>query len=128
MIEFVQKALVALGIVDLTVKEVDDAFRIYSDGEEIGRFRMKELPGCNAAVVFHRAWVPENRRGQGHGKTLHKIRLAAAAAAGYSLAICTVVTANAAQNAILTEFGWKPERVWDNPKTGNKVCLWSRGL
>jgi predicted GNAT family acetyltransferase len=134
MLEHVQAVLRSLDVTGGTTASLmraDDgaeSFSIQKNDEEIGRFRMKELPGCSGAVVFCRAWVPSAFRGRGFGKMMHKVRIEAARRAGYSLAICTVVVTNASQIAILTEFGWRLARQWRNPKTGNDVGLWTRGL
>jgi predicted N-acetyltransferase YhbS len=88
------------------------------------RFRATVMPGCANVLLFSHVELDEALRGGGLGRELHRLRLAAATQAGAAVCLCTCVTGNAPQEAILRRFGWRPQAEFTSVR-GNPIRLWS---
>ena len=112
----------------LTVAEADDIFTVWLDYEgksELARFHISQMPGCRAVAIFSRSWVRSDYQGKGIGTLLHKMRLDAAKAGGFSVAICTIDVNNKPQRAILEKFRWVDRgSPFTNADTGHTVQVW----
>lgn len=87
--------------------------------------RIDELIGCSQVAVFNSSFVlNKNNRGKGHGTSAHEERIIEAIRLGYDVAICTVVSTNTAEIAILKKFGWRQVAEFYSSKTDNDVQLW----
>lgn len=87
--------------------------------------RIDELIGCSQVAVFNSSFVfNKSNRGKGHGISAHEERIIEAIRLGYDAAICTVVSTNTAEIAILKKFGWRQVAEFHSSKTDNNVQLW----
>lgn len=87
--------------------------------------RIDELIGCSQVAVFNSSFVfNKNNKGKGHGTSAHEERIIEAIRLGYDAAICTVVSTNTAEIAILKKFGWRKVAEFHSSKTDNDVQLW----
>lgn len=95
---------------------------------EIARFACLPMSGCHAIVLFHSSAVHDFLRGYGIGKLLHKLRVEACIASGFSYAQCTTCASNETQNKILRNNGWEEIKEFMNIKTDNDVIIWLKKL
>jgi len=72
-----------------------------------GNFRLSALPGNTRVIVSHAVWLPEEKRGQGLGKRLLRVRMTALREAGARLVLATVKNRNHREMALLRARGWK---------------------
>lgn len=99
------------------------------DGDQVvGRFDLTPIPGCSVVAISHHLSIDPEHRGKGLGKRAQQERLAMARSMGLQLLLATVVEGNKPQERILEGSGWKRVSHFDNPKTGNRVVLWSKNL
>lgn len=94
--------------------EREMSFTYYNDTtsgpEVISRFKISFLPGCAKVLIFHGVVIEPKYRNHGWGKTLHEFRLRTAIEVEAQTVMCTVLTGNSPEKAVLQYFGWKFER------------------
>lgn len=90
--------------------------------------KIYELPGNAQIAVFNYAFLPKHKRGKGKGKLAHQQRLETSRELGFDMALCTVVSSNATEKAILKRFGWEYLFQFHSSKSDNYVELWGRKL
>lgn len=90
---------------------------------DVGKFSISFLPGCRDVLVFHAVVVDPQWRGRGIGSYLHDVRLRIARAYGAKTVLCTVLSGNSAEKAIIRNAGWRVAI-----QVNAMVEMWSREL
>jgi len=93
-----------------------------------GHWELNPFPGCNQLVVSNHAYVLPKHRGKGLGTRKNEARLNQAAELGYDYILCTCLTTNTAQIAVLTRNGWEVLTNFHNSVTNSDVQLWGKKL
>ena len=91
------------------------------DKEEIGYFKMGQLPGCCGVVCLYNVNVHLAFRQQGIGKEIFQYAKKLAKYNKYSILLCT--TSSKISEKIVFEADWKPIDIFVNNKTGNTVKI-----
>lgn len=93
-----------------------------------GYWELNKFPGCNQIVVSNHAFIYPKYRGKGLGTKNHELRLERAKVLGYDYIMCTVISTNTAELAILNKSGFKKLDEFDNTETGNTVYVFGKKL
>jgi L-amino acid N-acyltransferase YncA len=97
-------------------------------GDHNGFYEFNNFPGCNQIVVSNHAYIYPEKRGRGIGTDYNNLRIKQAKILGYDYMICTVVSTNKPQLAILKKNGFKELDMFANKETGNAVKIFGRKL
>ena len=89
---------------------------------DMGNFRLSLLPGNARVVISHAVWLPEERRGQGLGRKLLGIRMAALRLAGAKLVLATVKNNNRREIRLLRD------RAFNRLIKFGSTSLWGKAL
>lgn len=89
----------------------------------LGQFSLSYLPGCREVVVLHGVSVDPTVRHQGVGSLPHSTRLDIARGVGAKVALCTVLSGNSAERAIIQRAGWRVAL-----QVNQQVEMWAREL
>jgi hypothetical protein len=103
----------------------DAKWRLYKDEKDgpVALFSLVKLPGCCGVCVSYWATVLLQYRHKGLGKLLNNLRIHAARASGYTVMLCTDVTANIHQRQILAANGWHDIYTFTNRRSKNQVNI-----
>lgn len=91
-------------------------------------YSLAPMPGCCGVVVSTGAWIKQSQQDCGFGDYFHKERIQFMKDLGYSCAICTTVSGNEKQEAILKKNQWINIHSFKNKRTGNTVLVWIRSI
>lgn len=94
----------------------------------IGTFAIMPMPGCRGIAIFHHVCLEPQFRHKGLGPVLLKAREDAVRAAGFSLAMATVVETNADELSVLRKAGWTTADAFENRRTKHRVFVMTKGL
>jgi len=92
-----------------------------NDKEEIGYFKMAQLPGCCGVVCLYNVNISLPYRNQGIGKEIFQYAKKLAQYNKYSILLCT--TSSKISEKIVFDADWKPIDIFVNNKTGNTVKI-----
>ena len=95
---------------------------------EDGFCELNPFPCCSQIVVSNHAFIYKEKRGKGLGKQNHQLRIDRARFMGYDYLMCTVVSTNAPQLAILSKQGFKELDRFFNKETENEVVIFGKKL
>lgn len=84
----------------------------------IGFFEIDTMPNQPSMALCHSFVVHEQFRGSGFGIDLKEKQMSKLIADGYTAAICTVQSSNAAQLKILNRFDWKQVGQFQDARNG----------
>jgi GNAT superfamily N-acetyltransferase len=98
--------------------------KIEVEGEVIGAFRMREMIGCAAILIFSDMYVIGEFRSLGVGRAIIDFVTAFSKHFGFSMIEATDVVDRKVKSHILQKSNWDSIATFDNPKTKNKVNLW----
>ena len=113
---------------DQTISNFTISAYINGSHKTVGRFALRQLPGCCGVVVFHHSEVTSEFRKKGLGKLFLQIRHHAAVLAGYSLAMATVQVTNTVECKMLEKEGWQAVAEFVNKRTNNKIRVYTFNL
>ncbi len=121
-----------LGSEPIIRQDEDGMFLIHTYGAgafvQVGRFGIREFPGCCGLIVFYHASVTEKFQAKGLGRLFLKVREKAAVLAGYPVALCTVLEGNKAERHLLEGEGWDEDFVFTNTRTKHEVVTYKKAL
>lgn len=89
-----------------------------------GAFLIEPFPSQPQVGICHGFFVPVAQRGRGHGHILKDQQALELSRQSYDYGICTVDSANAAQQRVLKRAGWKMLDEFTNARTGGKTQIW----
>lgn len=95
----------------------------HQNGYDIGRFSIRQFPGCCAIAVSYHSNIDPKYRGQKLGTLFNKMRMDIARLWGYGAMICTDVHDNVPSRKLLANNGWSDIAQMRNPRTKNKVFI-----
>lgn len=99
------------------------SYRLMLDGVESASWKLYQLQHCCAIAVSCNAFVKDTLRNRGLGALLNNLRQEICRGLGYSLLLCTDITSNKCQRALLKTNGWKDIYQVHNKRTGNDVVI-----
>lgn len=121
-----------LGSEPIVYQDEGGLFLIHTYGAgayvQVGRFGIREFPGCCGLVVFYHASVTERFQAKGLGRLFLKVREKAAVLAGYPVALATVLKANKAERSLLESEKWKEDFTFTNTRTKHEVVSFRKSL
>lgn len=94
----------------------------------LAEFHLMQLPGCCGVVVSTGSWIIPELRGKGFGSYLNTLRQDLARDLDYGYILCTDISTNLPQRALLKRQGWSDLTLFRNPKTGNEVYISGKQL
>lgn len=125
-----REALGSEPIVEVSPDASTFSITTYGGGtyQEVGKFSIKELPGCCGVAVFYHASTTPRFQKQGLGRLFLQSRERAAILAGYTMAQATVIKSNKGELKLLKEEGWKEIGAFTNKRTKNDILVFFKEL